>query len=238
MRALKTKTLDGAAKYYAGLFFSDRGRFNREWVMGQFYNFTFKDEFDYIQDQIKQILGTQSKADWNSGALSRFSDRTDEVFEGLLKQKLAIDPDGSHVKGAVGNILVGERRLGLHMIEVEAPWSIRRRKALGLSKTPETRELIHKVAPYRWPIYAGEAEEREAGDPFGVCDPIPPVSLVMALNTTISNEVAILMCDAAVDNLDEGSGAAVVQGVEDDQSQPANPDVSKTGTTLFTLVCS
>ena len=58
----------------------------------------------------------------------------------------------------------------------------------------------------------------------------------MALNTRISNECAILACDAIVDNLDEGTGAAVIQGRTG--SQPADPDTTVTGTLLFTLVCS
>lgn len=58
----------------------------------------------------------------------------------------------------------------------------------------------------------------------------------MALNTRISNECAILACDAVVDNLDEGTGAAVIQGRTG--AQPADPDTAVTGTLLFTLVCT
>jgi hypothetical protein len=236
MRTLDTKTLDGAAKYYAGLFFSDRGKRDRDWVMGQFYNFTYKDEFEYVREQVKQILGPQANADWNSLALGRFTDRTDEVYADLLKQKLAIDPDGSHLPGVIGSTEVASRRVGFRLLDVEAPWSIRRRKVLGLPKTPETRELIQKFAAWRWPIYAGEEEERKAGNPFGVADDLPHPEMYMALNTRISNEVALLMCNAAVDNLDEGLGAAVVQGRTG--TQPADPDTAVTGTNLFTLVCT
>lgn len=42
--------------------------------------------------------------------------------------------------------------------------------------------------------------------------------------------------DAAVDNLDEGAGAAVIQGRTG--AQPADPDTAVSGTNLFTLVCS
>ncbi len=58
----------------------------------------------------------------------------------------------------------------------------------------------------------------------------------MALNTRISNECALLACDAVVDNLDEGAGAAVIQGRTG--AQPADPDTAVSGTLLFTLVCS
>ncbi len=47
-RQFDTATLDGAAKHYAGLFLNDSGELNAAWVMGQFYNFTFKDEFAYL----------------------------------------------------------------------------------------------------------------------------------------------------------------------------------------------
>ena len=58
----------------------------------------------------------------------------------------------------------------------------------------------------------------------------------MALNTRISNECAILACDAVVDNLDEGAGAAVIEGRTG--VQPADPDTAVTGTLLFSLVCT
>ena len=54
--------------------------------------------------------------------------------------------------------------------------------------------------------------------------------------TKISNEVALLMADACVDNLDEGSAGATIQGRTG--SQPADPDTSVSGTNLFTLTCS
>ena len=58
----------------------------------------------------------------------------------------------------------------------------------------------------------------------------------MATNTRISNECAILACDAVVDNLDEGTSNAVIQGRTG--TQPADPDTAVTGTLLFTLPCS
>jgi hypothetical protein len=58
----------------------------------------------------------------------------------------------------------------------------------------------------------------------------------MALNTRISNECAILACDAVVDNLDEGTLGAVIQGRTG--AQPADPDTAVSGTNLFTLTCT
>lgn len=46
----------------------------------------------------------------------------------------------------------------------------------------------------------------------------------MALNTTISNAAAIAACDAIVDLLDAGAGAAIIRIY--DGAQPANPDVA------------
>lgn len=59
----------------------------------------------------------------------------------------------------------------------------------------------------------------------------------MALNTRISNECAILACDAIVDNLDEGTGAAIIRGYT--TAQATDPDTAiGAQTLLFTLVCS
>ena len=59
----------------------------------------------------------------------------------------------------------------------------------------------------------------------------------MAVNMTISNNAAKAACDAAVDLLDAGEGAAKVQIY--DGAQPANPDVAvTTQTKLAELVCT
>lgn len=107
-RELKTKTLDEAAKYYAGLFLADKqdgpvvtrtqftaGRkegmpvsvrqFSRAWVMLQFFNFTFKDEFEYIVAAVRQHLGTKPLADFDA-ELARFPPRTDEMFQRMLAE--------------------------------------------------------------------------------------------------------------------------------------------------------
>ena len=56
-------------------------------------------------------------------------------------------------------------------------------------------------------------------------------------NTTISNAAALDACDAIVDLLDAGAGAAVLKIY--DGTQPANPDVAVGGQTLLAeLTCS
>jgi hypothetical protein len=107
-RELKTKTLDEAAKYYASVFVQDRkdgpvvnrtryttGRkegepttvqqFSREWVMLQFFNFTFKDEFDYIVAAVRQQLGPDPLAVFNA-ELAKFTPRTEEMFQQMLAE--------------------------------------------------------------------------------------------------------------------------------------------------------
>lgn len=58
----------------------------------------------------------------------------------------------------------------------------------------------------------------------------------MALNTRISNAMAIAMCDAAVDRLDLGAGAALLRIYSG--AQPAGPDTAASGTLLAELTCS
>lgn len=55
----------------------------------------------------------------------------------------------------------------------------------------------------------------------------------MALDTRISNDVAIGMCNFAVDELDEGTLGAVLEGRT--TPRPANVDDAVTGTLLFAL---
>lgn len=221
-RQLDTSTLDAAARHYAGLFLADTGPKNRDWVMAQFHNFTFKDEFDYIVDAMKQRLGRQPLADFNSLAALRFTHRLDSTFEELLASKLAIDPDGEHIPGRIGTTQIGQRVVGKRHKVIET--------AMG------SRALIKDEY---WPLYAGEGHERAAGNPFNAADTLPPGSEplpVGALNTRISNECAILAVDAIVDNLDEGTGAAILRGRTG--AQPADPDTAATGTLLFTLTYS
>lgn len=107
-RELKTATLDAAAKYYASLFVQDKpdgpvvqrtrfttGRkegqsetvrqFSRAWVMLQFFNFTFKDEFDYIVAAVRRQLGPDPLAAFDA-ELAKFPPRTEEMFQRMLAE--------------------------------------------------------------------------------------------------------------------------------------------------------
>lgn len=231
-------TLDGASKYYGSQFLRDAGRFDAAWVIGQFHRFDFKDEFDALAAATRDQLGRARAADFDA-ALAKLPARKESTFEKLLADKLAIDADGKHIAGRIGKVQVGMRPIGLREIEVESADSIKYRKRLARAgvKPGPAREVIVRPAMLYWPIYAGEGEERIAGG--GAPDPLPPGTPGLplgALNTRISNECAVLACDSIVDNLDEGTGAAVIQGRSG--AQPADPDTAATGTLGFTLVCS
>lgn len=79
-------TLDGAADYYAATFMANQGRFNRDWVMTQFYNFTYKDEFEYLVKAVTANLGETPRADFEK-RLSTLPVREDAVFAALLEEK-------------------------------------------------------------------------------------------------------------------------------------------------------
>ena len=241
-RTIDSTTIGAAAKYYASAFLRPDREVNGQavegpsFVMGQFYNFTYLDEFQECEKAMKEWMSASAIKEFDRLAGNVFKPRSEADFHALLKSKLAIDPDGAHIPGCVGTVQVhGARLLGLHAIEVEEAWSLKYRKAAGLGK--EHRVLTQKIVPRYWPIYAGEIEERIAGNEN--LDALPPGTIgapLSALNTRISNECAILGADAIVDNLDEGAGAAVIQGRTG--TQPTDPDTVTSGTNLFTLVCS
>ncbi len=209
-RNLDTATLDGAAKHYAGLFLRDTEPFPREWVMGQFFNFTFKDEFDYLTGAIRGQLGAVALADFDARAKKAFKPRSEATFAGLLADKLAIAPDGAHIPGKIGTANLGARVVG---------------------KRIDRNGAIRNAY---WPIYAGEGEERAADS--GVADALPegtePLPLG-ALNTRIANVIAIKACDIIVDELDTGTADGMIEGRSG--AQPADPDTAVTGTLLFAL---
>ena len=232
-RQLDTHTLDGAARHYAAHFLlSNRespsgARFisGPSYVMQDFYNFDFRDEFDVLHDLIMQELGPRPRERFEALARERFTPREDAVFERVLREKLAITPDGEHIEGAIGTVQLGNRRVGVRHKVVQ---------------TRRFGEIVLPKAVY-WPVYAGEVEERERGG-GGVADPLPegadpwPIEIMAATNPNISAEVALLALDAIVDQLDEGTTAATIRGRSG--AQPADPDATETGTLLFTLTMS
>jgi len=245
-RTLDTVTLDNAAMHYASEFLrpdllsksGERFVGGRAYVEQDFYNFTFRDEFDYMLRSIRGQLGENALSAFDEMAENKFGPRGDETFEKLLAEKLAIDPDGNHIDGRIGTVQFGARHMGSTIITVETPESLMHRKRLGLSKfDSDARQIYQKVVPHYWPIYAGEVEERLNNSQ--IVTPLPdgtPGLPVGALNTRISNECAQLGANAIVDNLDEGAGAAIIRGHEG--AQPTDPDTAPSGTVLFTLVCS
>jgi len=227
MRVLDTSTLKIAAEHYAVSFMRpDKqnaiGRYidGPSYVTQDFYRFNYKDEFDFMVENIRGNLGVLQIAKFDDLAAETFKPRSVEVFKQILSDKLAVDIEGNHIPGKVGTVQLGNRTVGFRRKTI-----VTKRGNLDIPKN------------VYWPIYAGETEERVAGNDN--LDPLPIHTQPMpagANNTRISNEVALLMCDAAVDNLDEGAGAAVIQGRSG--AQPADPDTAVTGTLLFTLTCS
>lgn len=231
-RALETETLDGAAKHYASQWLlpdrkSPSGKVfvgGRAYVLQDLFNATFKDEHEHLVKGVKEWLGGKALAEFEKMASETFAPREDSVFQALLKEKLAIDPNGNHIEGAIGTVQIGTRIVG---------------DRIKVRKTRRFGEIMVRKNVY-WPVYAGEPEERKAGSARP--DPLPsgaepwPLEEILATNPNISAEAAIAALDAIVDSLDEGSTAATIRGRTG--SQPADPDASETGTLLFTLTMS
>jgi len=155
-RKLDTATLDLAAEQWAGQFAQPTqysvtspevavsGRF---WVIQSLFNADFKDEFEYILPRIKAHLGKAALATFEEFASKQFTPRDDAVLAEKLAEKLAITPDGDHIPGRVGKVIVGTRDVGTRI------------------------NRNRKIKDARWPIYAGEDEERAAGS--DAVDPLP-----------------------------------------------------------------
>lgn len=228
-RQLDVATLDQAAIDYAGMFLQPdrKSPSGKVFVTGpsrvkqDFYNATFKDEFEYLDGKIRDELGKRAKARYDALAKDSFKPRDDKVFERLLKEHLAIDKNGSHIEGAIGKVVVGGRVVG-------------------------KRVTRHGVLLAEWPVYAGEEEERSIKS--SVVDPIPPAgviwpdetshmgapSVLQALNTNVSIAFAQAGINAALDLLDEGSSNGILRGYT--TAQPVDPNVAVSGQTLlFTL---
>ncbi len=155
-RSIDTGTLDIAAKHYAAEFLRPdvqhphvEGKFiaGRAYVVQDFFNFTYKDEFEYLLPAIRSHMGQETLAEFDALAAEKFTPRDDAVFASLLDEKLAITPDGDHVPGRIGTVKVGSRVVG------------KRFSVKGAVKNDY------------WPVYAGEEEERAANS--DVADILP-----------------------------------------------------------------
>lgn len=160
-RQLDTATLDAAARDMAGKFLQpsvfsqtnpDVAVNGREWVMQTFERMFYADVFEYVLPKFKAQLGPDALADFEKEFSERGIKPTPAAeHKRLLEENLAIDPDGNHIPGKIGKVVVGARVVGQR------------------AKTMKNGQTVMKEA--RWPIYAGEEEERAAGS--DVPDPLP-----------------------------------------------------------------
>jgi hypothetical protein len=211
----------------------------------------FDDEFEFLvrgDAGIPAWLGVKPLTEFERRVNAEVRARDEARHVQRLREKLAIDPDGNHIAGAVGTVQVGVRPIRRRLFEVETLDSIRRRKRLKLPlhrAERRDREMHWRLGTERWPVFAGEAEERIAGNPNLPEIPedafptrpdgrLPPG--IGATNPNISAESAVAALDAIVDRLDEGDAAASIRGRTG--AQPADPDATETGTLLFTLPMS
>lgn len=225
----------------------------RGFVRQELFNLHFKDEFEVVVDAIRDNLGPKAMADLEA-VLKDLPERKEDEFVKQLRERLAIDPNGNHIEGCIGKVQVGVRPVLKIMFEAETRESIRRRKEKGLplhAADRDDRETYQRLGILKWPVYAGEVEERRAGrvSPIGQpgADELPEGAIptmddgrlaagLGANVPTFSAEVCTLALDAVADNLDEGSTAATIRGRTG--AQPADPDAAETGTLLFTLTMS
>ena len=267
-RELDKSTLDAAAKFYASEFprdtiwskkrkptaiwaghrkFDKVALAGRDYAMQCLWMATFADEHDYLVEQMKADMGVNTLVDFEAAAKALFTRRDMGDFVNLLKERLAVDPNGNHIEGAIGKVQLGQRVVGRRAIIVRRP--------IVRPVDPGNPASDFKIVGYRehpaikrdeWPIYAGEGEERAAGrikskigGRGGGADPLPEGAEPLALGanvTNISAEFGIAVLDTGTLRLDEGSTAATIRGR--DGSMPADPDAAESGTLGFTLTCS
>lgn len=253
-RQLATATLEGAAEFYASefsrptrLWSTRNGKValnGRKWVEQCLFNATFKDEHEYLVEQMKGWMGAKALNEFEAVAKSTFSPREDAVFARLLLEHLAIDPNGDHVEGAIGKVELGrDRVVGREMRLVRRPVVMPIDPADPAGDWHITRYREHmRSVPIYWLVYAGEGHERAEGRIRAVmgvgpgADPLPPGAEPLPIGANVTN-ISAESCIAALDTmtirLEEGSTAAEIRGR--DGAQPADPDAAESGTLAFTL---
>ena len=222
-RPLKESTLQLYARDASNWWVRDAAPLNRDYVRTEFWKFGLKDEFEYLIKCFEGILTGEPLSSFKDmiADLRRLYPREDGVLKQWLEERLAVDIDGEHLSGKVGQSIVGGRVVG-------------------------RRVTRHGILHAEWPVYSGEMEERyDNGD---VVDRIPPPdmlwpdetshmgepSVLMALNTNVSIAFAQAGIDAALDLIDEGSNDGILRGYT--TAQPVDPNVAVSGQTLlFTL---
>lgn len=185
-RELKTETLDQFAKDCATNFTQESrysrqhpkvAIYGREWVLQCLVNLHYKDEFEHVVAAIKPRLGPEVLAEFEEETAKRFTPRSDKVLAEELSKRLAITPDGEHIPGKIGIVLVGSRQVANRIARYEKKGSMRRRlTAYEAGETPPAPEYISFTKRADWPVYAGEDEERALDS--GVPDPLPDPSKV------------------------------------------------------------
>ena len=255
-RQLDTATLDAAAEFYAGEFlrptrWSPRdGKValgGRKYVEQCLFNATFKDEHKYLIGQMMEWMGPKALVELDAVARATFSPREDAVFAGLLREHLAVDPQGDHVEGAIGKVELGNRVVARkpHLVRRPIAVPVNPANPAGDWHIVRYREHMTSGAEY-WPIYAGEGHERAAGRvkaSIGAAgpgaDPLPSGAEPLPLGANVTN-ISAESCIAALDTmtvrLEEGSTDATIRGRTG--AQPADPDAAESGTLLFTLTCA
>lgn len=247
-RDLDTVCLSNAARDYAGQFLlpTIANPFNRNfaptggrgWVLNSMFNFHFKDEFDFIINEIKQHLGPKAQKDFDEAAAKQFTPRSDDEFRKQLADRLAITPNGKRISGKIGLVQIGQVPIGFRYKTQR--WV--RDAATGKKiKIQAGRTTVHIIKAN---VHIGESEDeaiarvlkihQDHGEVIFPLSQLPPT--MMALNTRISNEAAIFACDSVVDRLDEGADAAIAAGYTG--GQPADVDTAASGTKLFVVVYS
>lgn len=230
MRELDTGTLDRAAMDYAAEFlrptvgnphnpsFAPVG--GAGWVLNSMNNFHFEDEEQYLRERMRGELGPRAYARFEEEYNKVYVPYDPDELEKNLAERLAIRPDGTVISGAKGIVKRSCRIIGwCHEAKTGLPVLVQCHAHVGESDDE------------------AEFRKREGLARAGVVIfPLSQAPFKMALNTRISNGPAITMCDAMVDSLDLGTGAAIVRGYTG--AQPTDPDTAASGTLLFTLVCS
>lgn len=168
-RELNTKCLDGFAKACATHFPQESrysksnpkvATYGREWVLQCLVNLHFKDEFEHVVAAIKPFLGPAVLKEFEE-EVAKFEPRSDKVFAEELAKRLAITPDGKHIPGKMGSVIVGTRTVATRVIVHEKKGSMRKRlAAYEAGEVPPAPEMISFTKRADWPIYAGEEEER------------------------------------------------------------------------------
>jgi hypothetical protein len=235
LRELDTPTLDNAARDYAAQFLLPTRAHptnpdakpigGRGWVLQSMFDFHYKDEFDYVLQAIRSgdYLGRKALAEFEDEAAKTFKPRSAEVYEQLLAERLAITPDGKAISGKIGRVEMGRIAIGWRFKSKVWKW-IGGKKVQVPVERPEPR-LVYAH------IYVGETPEEAAfrvtkilQDQGEIIFPLSQYPATMALATRISNEAALAACDAIVDRLDEGSGAAINRIL--DGTQATDPDTA------------